>query len=598
MREYSTPGVVVPEAGNLTRDVVRHASQTPDRVLFSRPSAAPDAPGWEDITAAAFRDQVTAVAKGLIAAGVEAGDRVAILSRTRYEWTLLDYAIWFAGAITVPVYETCTAEEIAWILHDSGTRAIVVEGPEHADRVAGVRDGLTELRHVWSLSDDAIGGLARRGEGVGDVVLQERRDAAGPDDLATLIYTSGTTGRPKGCMLTHGNFDAELTAATESLAELFDDDAATLLFLPLAHVLARVIQVGCVRKGVRLGHSSDVRALPVDLRAFAPNFVLAVPRFFENVYNTASQQAAADGRGASFDKATQVAIAWSRARDQQRPRPVLEIQHRVFDRLVYRKLREALGGRCTFAVSGGAPLGERLAHFYRGVGISILEGYGLSETTGAVAVNRPDATKIGTVGQPVPGTTVRVADDGELSFSGPQVFAGYWGAPEATAQVLVDGWLRTGDVGEVDDEGFVRIGGRKKEILVTAGGKTVSPSLLEGRLRTHRLISQCLVVGDGQPYVAALITLDPDTTAAWAGRRGKGSLSLTELAHDPDLIAAVGQAVDQANKAVSKAESIRKFSVLATQWTEEDGQLTPNLKLKRNLVTSQCKDDIAALFAT
>lgn len=597
MREYSTPGLVVPDSGNLAHDVLRHASQTPGRVLFSRPAAGRDG-AWEDVSAADFRDQATSVAKGLIAAGIEPGDRVAVMSRTRYEWTLLDYAIWFAGGVTVPVYETCTAEEIAWILADSGTRAIVVEGPEHAARVARARDGLPELRHVWSLAQDALRELTRLGGAVDDAVLERHRDAAGPDDLATLIYTSGTTGRPKGCMLTHGNFAAELTAATAGLSALFEDDAATLLFLPLAHVLARVIQVGCVREGVRLGHSSDVRTLPADLEAFRPSFVLAVPRFFEKVYNTASQQAAADGRGASFDKATQVAIAWSRAQDQQRPRPVLEIQHRVFERLVYRRLREALGGRCTFAVSGGAPLGERIAHFYRGIGISILEGYGLTETTGAVTVNRPDAAKIGTVGQPVPGTTVRVADDGELSFSGPQVFAGYWRAPEATDRVLADGWLRTGDVGEVDDEGFVRIAGRKKEILVTAGGKTVSPSVLEGRVRTHRLVSQCLVVGDGQPYVAALVTLDPDTLRTWAESRGKGSLSLSELAHDPDLVAAVGQAIDEANKAVSRAESIRRFSVLDTQWTEEDGQLTPNLKLKRNLVTSQHKDEIAALFAT
>jgi long-chain acyl-CoA synthetase len=548
------------------------------------------------VTAAAFHDEVRAVAKGLVAAGIAAGDRVALISKTRYEWTLLDYAIWFAGAVTVPVYETSSAEQVQWILQDSGARAVVAETPEHVARVTEVRGGLTELNHVWSFTDNAVDILARLGQDISEEELERRRTAAGPGDLATLIYTSGTTGRPKGCMLTHGNFMVELGVAVDELEELFVSDASTLLFLPLAHVFARIIQVGCVKSRTRLGHSADIKNLVADLQAFRPTFVLAVPRVFEKVFNTASQRATADGRGAIFDRAAETAIAYSRGLEKGKPSLAVRAQHAVFSRLVYGKLREALGGRCQYAVSGGAPLGDRLGHFYRGIGVTVLEGYGLTETTAALTVNQPEALKIGTVGRPLPGTSVRVAEDGELLFKGGQVFVGYWNNDAATAEVLEGGgWFHTGDVGEVDDEGFVRITGRKKEILVTAGGKNVAPAVLEDRVRAHALVDQCLVVGDGQPFIAALVTLDREAVAAWATQHGK-SAKVEDLVDDPDLRGEIEAAVEDANKAVSKAESIRKFRVLRGEWSEEGGQLTPSLKLKRNVVMRENKDDVAALY--
>ncbi|KQQ41577.1 AMP-dependent synthetase/ligase [Nocardioides sp. Leaf307] len=597
MREFSTPLTIeVPATGNLTDDVVRNAAEAPDAVVFSRP--APDGSGWADVTAATFLAEVRGVAKGLVAAGIEAGDRVALISKTRYEWTLLDYAIWFAGAVTVPVYETSSEEQVAWILHDSGARAVVAETSAHVARVSAVRRDLEDLVHVWSITDNAVDVLTRLGGDVTDAELEARRTAATPLDLATLIYTSGTTGRPKGCMLTHGNFMFELGVAVDELERLFEaEGASTLLFLPLAHVFARIIQVGAVKSRTRLGHSADITHLLDDLQVFRPTFILAVPRVFEKVFNTASQKAAADGRGAIFDKAAETAIAYSRGLDRGRPSLAVKARHAVFSRLVYAKLRAALGGECTHAVSGGAPLGERLGHFYRGIGLTVLEGYGLTETTAALTVNLPDAAKIGTVGRPLPGTAVRVADDGELLFRGGQVFAGYWRNEAATAESLErDGWFHTGDVGEVDDEGFVRITGRKKEILVTAGGKNVAPAVLEDRLRAHPLVDQCIVVGDGQPFIGALVTLDPESLAAWAQTHGKSG-GVGALVDDPDLQAEIEAGVEEANKAVSKAESIRKFRVLTEEWTEEGGQLTPSLKLKRNVVMRELRAEVEALYS-
>jgi len=595
VREYSTPpSMDPPTSGNLTDDVVRNAAEAPDQTVFSRPDGAG---GWSDITAARFLEDVRSAAKGLVAAGIEPGDRVALISRTRYEWTLLDYAIWFAGAVTVPVYETSSAEQIGWILEDSGARAVVAEGPEHIARVNEVRGGLTDLNHVWSFADNAVDILGRLGGDVSDDDLEKRRAAVGPDDLATLIYTSGTTGRPKGCMLTHGNFMVELGVAVPELHALFEsEDASTLLFLPLAHVFARIIQVGCVRSRTLMAHSGDAKQLLDDLKAVRPTFVLAVPRVFEKVFNTASQRAAADGRGGVFDRAAETAIAYSRGLDKGKPSLLVRGQHAAFSRLVYGRIREALGGRCEFAVSGGAPLGERLGHFYRGIGLTVLEGYGLTETTGALTVNLPGAIKIGSVGRPLPGTSVQVAEDGELLFRGGQVFTGYWRNDEATQEVTEgDGWFHTGDVGEIDEEGFVRITGRKKEILVTAGGKNVAPAALEDRIRAHPLVDQCLVVGDGRPFIAALVTIDREALPAWAERHGKKA-DVRGLVDDPDLVAEIEQAVDEANKAVSKAESIRKFRILADEWTEEGGQLTPSLKLKRNVVMREARDEVAALY--
>jgi len=597
VREFSTPLTTeIPTTGNLTDDVVTNAREAGSTVQFSRRPGGPDS-GWEDVTAAEFLAEVSAVAKGLIAAGIEVGDRVALISKTRYEWTLFDYAIWFAGAVTVPIYETSSAEQVHWILSDSGARAVVAETPEHLGRVREIRGDLDDLNHVWSITDNAVDTLSRLGGDIADEELEKRRTTATPLDLATLIYTSGTTGRPKGCMLTHGNFMFELGVAVDELDRLFlEQKAATLLFLPLAHVFARIIQVGCIKSRTRLGHSADIKQLLPDLAEFKPTFILAVPRVFEKVFNTASQRATADGRGKIFDAAAETAIAYSRGIERGKIPLRVRAKHAVFDKLVYGKLRTALGGECEYAVSGGAPLGERLGHFYRGIGLVVLEGYGLTETTAALSTNLPDATKIGTVGRPLPGTAVRVADDGELLFRGGQVMAGYWRNDDATAEVMEDGgWFHTGDLGEVDDEGFVRITGRKKEILVTAGGKNVAPAVLEDRLRGHLLVDQCIVVGDGQPFIAALVTLDRDSVPLWAEQHGK-SRDIAALVDDPDLRAEIETAVEDANKAVSKAESIRKFTILADEWTEEGGQLTPSLKLKRNVVMRELKDEVAALY--
>lgn len=594
MREFSTPLTIeVPHTGNLTDDVVRNAREAPQAAVLARRVGD----GWGDITAAEFRAEVAEVAKGLIASGIRPGDRIALLSSTRYEWTLFDYAIWFAGAVTVPVYETSATDDVRWILQDSRAVAVIAEHRQHLSRIAEVRSELGDLRQVWSIEDQAVASLAGIGADVSDEQLEERRTAATPLDLATVLYTSGTTGRPKGCMLTHGNFMFEVGVVIEELDELFsDEEGTTLLFLPLSHVFARVIQISAIKARVRLAHADGLARLTEDLASLRPTFVLAVPRVFEKIFNTASQRATADGRGRLFNRAADSAIAWSRCLERGRIPTRVRARHLLMDRLVHARLRETLGGRCRYAISGAAPLGERLGHFYRGIGVSVLEGYGLAETTAAVTVNAPDAQKIGTVGRPLPGTAVRVGDDGELLFRGGQVFAGYWEDEGATRAVLErDGWLHTGDLGEVDDEGFVRITGRKNEILVTAGGKNVSPAVLEDRLRAHPLVDQCLVVGDGRPFVAALVTLDHEHLATWSRASGKSG-RVSDLVRDRDVVAQIQQGVDEANKVVSQAESIRRFRILEGSWSEETGQLTPSLKLRRNVVLRENKDDVAALY--
>ncbi len=597
MREFSTPATyVLPEHGNLTDDIITNAAEQPDDVAFSRRVGTT----WEDVTAVDFLAEVRELAKGLIATGVSEGDRVALISKTRYEWTLVDYAVWYAGAVTVPIYETSSQEQIGWILSDSGAVLVIAETAEHRARIDGVSAELTELKQVVGIDDGGLEGLRAAGRStsaVSDDDLETRRSSVTPETVATLIYTSGTTGRPKGCMLTHGNFMFELGVATGVLEELFElDDASTLLFLPLAHVFARIIQIGSVKSRVRLGHSADIKNLVADLAAFQPTFILAVPRVFEKVFNTASQRAVADGRGKIFDAAVRTAVAYSQAKDRSGPGPLLRTRHRLFDRLVYSKLRAALGGRTQYAVSGGAPLGERLAHFFRGIGLPVLEGYGLTETTAALTVNLPDEQRIGTVGKPIPGTSVRVADDGELQFRGGQIFIGYLGNDTATAEALdAEGWFSTGDVGEIDDDGFVRITGRKKEILVTAGGKNVAPAVLEDRIRAHPLISQCMVVGDGKPFVAALVTIDPEALPAWRDAHDKTG-DLATLVRDPELLAEVQTAIDEANSAVSRAEAIRKFAILPVDWTEETGELTPTLKLRRTVVMRAFHDEVESLY--
>lgn len=568
-----------PELGNLSDDILDRLPGHADDVALARMVGGK----WHDVTLGDFHRNVLAVAKGLIAAGVSPGDRVALLSKTRYEWTVVDYAIWWVGAATVPIYETSSTAQIEWILSDSGAVAAIVESDTHLGRVKEAQT--PDLRDVWVLDGGAIEEITARGAEVSDSDVESRRAAITSETLATLIYTSGTTGRPKGCELTHGNFRYELGAALPELPELFErDGASTLLFLPLAHVFARIIQVGAIRSGAKLGHTADVKDLVTHLGSYQPTFVLAVPRVFEKVFNTASSKAYADGKGRIFDRAAQTAIAYSKALDGGKPGLALRTRHALFDRLVYGRLRDALGGRAEWAISGGAPLGDRLAHFYRGIGVTVLEGYGLTETTAALCVNTPGDQRIGTVGRPLPGTEVRVGPDGELSFRGPQVFTGYWHNAEATAESLdADGWFATGDLGEVDDDGYVRITGRKKEIIVTAGGKNVAPAALEDRVRANPYVSQCLVVGDGKPFVAALVTIDAE---AWTGDLD-----------DPALRTEVQKAIDDANSQVSQAESIRKFLILPEDWTEDNGYLTPSFKVKRNAVLRDFHDTVEALFA-
>ncbi len=554
---------------------------------------------WRDVTAQQFADEVSSAAKGLMAAGIAAGDRIAVMSKTRYEWTVVDFAGFAVGAAVVPIYETSSAEQVEWILGDSGATAVVVETAEHTEIVESVRERLPDLQHTWTFEDGALDALGEQGKDVTDADLDARRGGVGLDDLASIIYTSGTTGRPKGCELPHRAFVVEAVELQALLSDFFNHDTSTLLFLPIAHVFGRVIQIGALATGCTLGHTPDVKNLLDDLAEFQPTFVLAVPRVFEKVYNSAKQRAHADRKGPIFDRAEAVAIAFSQAQADGRPSLLLKAQHLLFDKLVYGKLRAALGGRCVAAVSGGAPLGARLGHFFRGIGVTVYEGYGLTETCAGVTVNRPDAIKIGTVGTPVGGTTVKVADDGELLFKAPHLFRGYWHNKEATAEALeADGWFHTGDIGEIDDDGFVRITGRKKELIVTAGGKNVAPAVLEDRVRAHWLISQCLVVGDQKPFIAALITIDPESFPSWLEHNGlPADTKMADVVDDEKLRAEVQSAIDDANKAVSKAESIRKFTILADDWTEEGGQLTPSLKLKRNVVHSEAATQIEDLYA-
>ena len=594
--EFSLPeAVAVPTTGSLVDHIVENAATNPTNVALSIPRGDT----WVGMTAQEFLDEVRAVAKGIIANGVDAGERIGVMSRTRYEWTLVDFAIWYAGCVSVPVYETSSAEQIQWMLSDSGAVAIFLESEKNRRTYDEVADQIPTCTRAWVFDDGALDELKREGAGVSDEDLEARRATLSPDSLATIIYTSGTTGRPKGCMLTHGNFMFEVDQVVWGLPEVFlAPGSSTLLFLPIAHVFGRAIQLGCIRAGVRLGHSADIKELLPGLASFQPTFLLAVPRVFEKVYNSAQQKANADGKGHIFDTAANVAIQYSESLDDGGPGLMLKVKHAVFDKLVYGKLRAAMGGNMRWAVSGGAPLGARLGHFFRGINVTILEGYGLTETSAASTVNRPEAIRIGTVGQPMPGARAKVAEDGEILLAGGQIFGGYWNNPTATAEALEpDGWFHSGDIGEIDDDGYVRITGRKKELIVTAAGKNVAPAVLEDRLRANWLVSQCMVVGDAKPFIGALVTIDPESFPAWVAQNNKGSVTVADLVDDPDLNAAIQEAVDEANKAVSHAEAIKKFAILPVDWTEEGGQITPSLKLKRNVVMSEFADDVERLYS-
>jgi long-chain acyl-CoA synthetase len=601
VREYSVPATVrVEDDESLVDAVYDTAEQHPDAPLYRRRAGD----GWREVSATEFAEQVTAVARGLVAAGIAAGERVALLSRTRYEWTLLDYAILAAGGVTVPIYETSSDEQIRWILSNSGAAAVVVESAAHARAIEAARDQLPDLRRSWQIepsaaaasSPGAIEGLVALGAHTPAEQVHARRAALRADDLATLIYTSGTTGRPKGCELTHRNMLAEVRAVSAVLPQLLNPASSVLLFLPLAHVFGKVIQCGALATRTVVGHTPAVSQLTDDLGSFNPTFLLAVPRVFEKLHNSARQRAHDAGKGRIFDTAADVAVAWSRA--DGRPGVLLAVKHAVFDRLVYRKLRAVLGGRVRAAVSGSAPLGERLGHFFRGIGLPVLEGYGLTETSAGITVNTLDGHRVGSVGRPVPGHGVRVADDGEVLLRGPVVIRRYWNNATATAEAFTDGWFHSGDVGELDDDGYLRITGRKKELIVTAAGKNVAPAVLEDRLRNHPLVSQCMVVGDGRPFIAALVTVDTDALAAWRERHGKpGGPQVGDLVDDPQLRADIGDAVAEANRAVSRAEQIREFRILPADFTEARGELTPTLKVKRSVVAAAYAEEIARIYS-
>jgi long-chain acyl-CoA synthetase len=564
--EYTQPpAVVIADQAQLTDPVWYNADNHPNVVQFSA--------SGREITCTEFRDEVAALAAGIVGAGIKPGDRVGLMSKTRYEWTLIDYAIWAAGGVTVPVYETSSAEQVAWILSDSGAVACFTETPAHT---ALARE---TVQTVWEID----GGSLPHGD-----PTAFRRHAGNASDPATIVYTSGTTGRPKGCVLTHRNMLSDIGNAIPAMPRLFHEGSSTLLFLPLAHSFARLLQIGAVQGRVRTRHSSDVKNLVGELAAFRPSFLLSVPRVFEKVFNTAKQRAHADGKGAIFDRAEHVAIAYSEALDTKNgPGIALTLQHKLFDRLVYGRLRKALGGRCHTAISGGAPLGNRLNHFFRGVGVLVLEGYGLTETSPAITFNREGAQRVGSVGQPLPGVTIRIADDGEILAKGEVVFGGYWHNEAATEEAVdADGWFHTGDLGALDEDGYLSITGRKKEIIVTAGGKNVAPAVLEDRIRAHPLVSQAMVIGDRRPFIAVLITIDVESLEA----------TVDDMTTDPALHAQIQAAVDDANKAVSQAEAIKAFRILPQDFTEATGELTPSLKVKRAVVLKNHAAAIEAIY--
>ena len=599
MSEIAVPqSFSIPENTSMADSVFRHEKESPEFVPFERLVDGK----WVPVTARQFASEVRAVAKGLMASGIELGDRVAVLSATRYEWVLLDYAIWTAGGATVAIYETSSADQAQWILEDSGTKLLIVENSGHVDTVREVAESAPTVREVLQIEPapggkSAVDELIARGAAVTDAQVEERRNSVTAESAATLIYTSGTTGRPKGVQLKHRHFASESAACGLALPDSMHEGQRTLLFIPMAHVFARLISFAAFDSKVTVGHTSDLTTLLDQFAVFKPNFILSVPRVFEKVYNSAKQKAYDGGKGKIFEKASDVAIEYSKALENGGPGLGLKIQHFVFDKLVYGKLKAALGGNVTRAVSGGAALGARLGHFFRGVGVTIYEGYGLTETTGGIIMNTPADQKIGTVGKPFNGCAAKIAEDGELLLKGPQVFDGYWQNDKATEEAIRDGWFHTGDIGAIDEDGFISITGRKKELIVTAGGKNVAPAVLEDSLRAHPPISQGIVVGDSKPFVGALITLDPEALPGWLERHGlPAGTTVAELIKNPDLIAEIDQAVAETNKKVSKAESIRKYRILETDFSIESGELTPTLKLKRNIIHDKHGAEIAAIY--
>ena len=601
MREYSSPAKPeISDEARLTDTLFARAATEPKAVAARRQEQTGSGP-WRDVTVEQLHGDIVGYAKGLIGAGIGRGDRVAIMSRTRYEWTAIDYAVWAVGAIVVPIYETSSAEQVQWILSDSAAKAVFVETDAHAERIESVKGETPDLANVWKFDGDDLETLRTGGSEVTDEDLEKRRTSVKADDLATLIYTSGTTGRPKGCQLTHRNFlfiaHSALEGPAKPIIKEHEGVPSTMLFLPLAHVFARFVQVMVIEGEAVLGHYPSTGPDLIDeFSVFKPTFLLAVPRVFEKVFTKAQQKAESEGKGKIFNLAADTAIEYSQALGKGSVPFTLKLKHGLFKKLVYSKLMDRLGNEAKYAVSGGSALGARLGHFFRGAGLTIVEGYGLTETTAPTSVNSPGFNKIGTVGQPMPGTTIRIADDGEILLKGDHIMVGYWQNEKATAEAFEDGFYRTGDLGSLDDDGFLSITGRKKEIIVTAGGKNVAPAVLEDRIRAHALVSQCMVVGDNRKFIAALVTIDPESFQLWKEQKNKSG-EISDLTEDAELNAAIQEAVDDANKAVSKAEGIKKFKILPHDFTEEGGQMTASLKVKRHVVSKQWSKEIDDIYA-
>ncbi|MGL4172861.1 MAG: AMP-dependent synthetase/ligase [Actinomycetota bacterium] len=598
MVEFSVPALVSAiTVGNISSYAVEQAESHPQQTLMSVYSNGT----WRDISAQDFLVYVNTLAQGLVAAGVAPGDRVGLMSKTRYEWTAMDFAIWSAGAVTVPVYETSSQEQTRAILHDSGVIACVVEDAAHAKLLGSIRHQLPALRDVWHIEAGGLDDLVAAGMDIDPAVIVQRRNAVRPEDLATVVYTSGTTGQSRGCQLTHGNFIFLVENITVLMAKVLRaPEAATLIFLPLAHVLGRIAQVIAIRAGARVGHCGDPAELTEAMLSFHPTFIFTVPRLFEKIYNGSEARAESRRRGRLFRRAAKVARQWNQARTHtpgERLSFGLRIRHACYDYLVYRKIRAALGGKLSCAVSGGAPLNDELNHFFHGIGVNILEGYGLTETTAPSTVNTAELTKVGTVGPPLPGVSVRIAPDGEVFIRGPHVMSGYWRDPDGTKTVLDDDrWFATGDLGSLDDDGYLTINGRKKEMIVTSSGKNIAPAPLEDRIRAHPLIAQCVLVGDQRPFIGALITLDADMLPTWLANHDYPPMNLIDAVDHDGVTAAIHAAVDNANIIVSRAESVRNIKILTTDLTIATGHLTPSLKVKRSVVLRDFAQEIDELY--
>jgi len=596
VKQFDVPAIVEADPDANTTDLLMdRVAATPNGALFSLPTANG---GWSDVTSSEFLAQVKSVAKGLVAAGIQPGDKIGLMCKTRYEWTLIDFAVWFAGAVLVPIYETSSPSQIHWNITDSGAIAMITETPDHFARFDEIRADVPGIANVWQIDLGDLDKLAASGSDVTDEEIERRRSLAKGSDLATLIYTSGTTGKPKGCVITHSNFVELCRNAQKAIPEVVNPESSTLLFITTAHIFARFISILCIHGGVKVGHQPDTKLLLPSMASFKPTFLLAVPRVFEKVYNSSEQKAEAGGKGKIFRKAADVAIAHSKAIDAGHVPLGLKIQFAIFDRLVLSKIRAALGGRVKYAVSGSAPLGLRLGHFYRSLGLTILEGYGLTETTAPISVNKPSNFKIGKVGPPLPGVSVRIAEDGEIQAKGVCVFDGYWKNQEATDEVFDGEWFKTGDIGKFDEDGYLEITGRKKEIIVTAGGKNVAPAALEDPIRANPIIGQVIVVGEQRPFIAALVTLDEEMLPVWLNNNGlDATWTLEQAAKHPKVLAEVQRAIDVGNARVSRAESVRKFHILDADLTEASGHLTPKMSIKRGVILADFADVIDSMYS-